>query len=215
MPDHFTPNKDIKAAEQAKMMREFARKHEIVNYFEVGRMGIEHALLPEQGMVRAGRRRHRRRQPHLHLRRRGALRTGVGCTDFAAAMARGKVWLRVPETIKFVYSGKPSRWVGGKDLILHTIGLIGVDGALYQAMEFTGEAIATLPMDDRLTMCNMAIEAGGKSGIIGFDEKTTRVPAEPAGRQPRAHVSKVFASDRGRRVRQGPRDRRARPCSPR
>ena len=168
VPDHFTPNKDIKAAGQAVKMRDFAHKHEIVNYFEVGRMGIEHVLLPD---------------------------TGMGSTDFAAAMAWGKVWLRVPESIKFVYSGRPQPWVTGKDLILHTIGLIGVDGALYQAMEFAGEAIEALSMDERFTMCNMAIEAGGKNGIVGFDEKTTRyLQSRPEGSRARL-AGKVFAGD--------------------
>jgi len=162
VPDHFTPNKDIKAAGQAKIMREFARKHGIVNYFEVGRVGIEHVLLPDLGMIAPG---DVVIGADSHTCTYGAVAafsTGVGSTDFAAAMAWGHVWLRVPESIKFVYSGRTQRWVTGKDLMLHTIGLIGVDGALYQAMEFAGEAIENLPMDERFTMCNMAIEAGAK-----------------------------------------------------
>ena len=196
VPDHFAPNKDIKAAGQAVKMREFARKHEIVNYFEVGRMGIEHVLLPDTGMVAPG---DVVIGADSHTCTYGAVAafsSGVGSTDFAAAMAWGHVWLRVPETFKFVYTGTPCPWVTGKDLMLHTIGLIGVDGALYQAMEFTGEAIETLSMDERFTMCNMAIEAGGKSGIVGFDEKTTQyLQSRPDGSRART-VGKVFASDR-------------------
>ena len=212
VPDHFAPNKDIKAAGQAAKMREFARKHEIVNYFEVGRMGIEHVLLPDTGMVAPG---DVVIGADSHTCTYGAVAafsSGVGSTDFAAAMAWGHVWLRVPESIKFVYSGRPQPWVTGKDLMLHTIGLIGVDGALYQAMEFTGEAIETLSMDERFTMCNMAIEAGGKSGIVGFDEKTTRyLQSRPDGSRARS-VGQVFASDARRRVRARPRDRRRPPC---
>jgi 3-isopropylmalate/(R)-2-methylmalate dehydratase large subunit len=195
VPDHFTPNKDIKAAGQAKLMREFARKHKIVNYFEVGRVGIEHVLLPDTGMVAPG---DVVIGADSHTCTYGAVAafsSGVGSTDFAAAMAWGHVWLRVPESIKFVYSGCLQPWVTGKDLILHTIGLIGVDGALYQAMEFAGEAVETLSMDERFTMCNMAIEAGGKSGIVGFDEKTTRyLQNRPDGSRART-AGKIFASD--------------------
>ncbi|HZL64073.1 MAG TPA: 3-isopropylmalate dehydratase large subunit [Thermoleophilia bacterium] len=196
VPDHFAPNKDIKAAGQAKKMREFARKHEIVNYFEVGRMGIEHVLLPDTGMVAPG---DVVIGADSHTCTYGAVAafsSGVGSTDFAAAMAWGRVWLRVPESIKFVYSGRPQPWVTGKDLMLHTIGIIGVDGALYQAMEFTGESIEKLSMDERFTMCNMAIEAGGKSGIVGFDEKTTQyLQGRPEGSRARI-AGQVFASDR-------------------
>jgi 3-isopropylmalate/(R)-2-methylmalate dehydratase large subunit len=196
VPDHFTPNKDIKAAGQSKKMREFARKHEIVNYFEIGRVGIEHVLLPDTGMVAPG---DVVIGADSHTCTYGAVAafsSGVGSTDFAAAMAWGHVWLRVPETFKFVYSGTPGPWVTGKDLMLHTIGLIGVDGALYQAMEFAGEAIEALSMDERFTMCNMAIEAGGKSGIVGFDEKTTRyLESRPEGSRARTD-GEVFASDR-------------------
>ncbi|MFZ3171787.1 MAG: 3-isopropylmalate dehydratase large subunit [Carboxydocellales bacterium] len=172
IPDHFTPNKDIKSAEQAKMLREFARKHELTNYFEVGKMGIEHCLLPEQGLVGPGDVVIGADSHTCTYGALGAFSTGVGSTDMAAAMASGEVWFRVPESIKFVYSGQPNKWVGGKDLILHTIGDIGVDGALYQAMEFTGEAIRNLSIDGRLTMANMAIEAGGKNGIIAPDQIT-------------------------------------------
>lgn len=195
VPDHFTPNKDIKAAGQSKKMREFACKHEIVNYFEIGRVGIEHVLLPDTGMVAPG---DVVVGADSHTCTYGAVAafsTGMGSTDFAAAMAWGRVWLRVPESIKFVYSGRPQPWVTGKDLILHTIGLIGVDGALYQSMEFTGEAIEALSMDERFTMCNMAIEAGGKNGIVGFDEKTMQyLQARPEGSRART-TGKVFASD--------------------
>jgi 3-isopropylmalate/(R)-2-methylmalate dehydratase large subunit len=195
VPDHFAPNKDIKAAGQAAKMRDFAHKHEIVNYFEVGRMGIEHVLLPDTGMVAPG---DVVIGADSHTCTYGAVAafsSGVGSTDFAAAMAWGHVWLRVPESIKFVYSGRPQPWVTGKDLMLHTIGLIGVDGALYQAMEFAGEAIGALSIDERFTMCNMAIEAGGKNGIVGFDEKTTQyLQARPEGSRART-AGKVFASD--------------------
>ncbi len=195
VPDHFAPNKDIKAAGQSKKMREFARKHEIVNYFEVGRVGIEHVLLPDMGLVAPG---DVVVGADSHTCTYGAVAafsTGMGSTDFAAAMAWGRVWLRVPESIKLVYSGRPQPWVTGKDLILHTIGLIGVDGALYQAMELAGEAIEGLSMDERFTMCNMAIEAGGKNGIVGFDEKTTQyLQSRPEGSRART-AGKVFASD--------------------
>lgn len=172
VPDHFTPNKDIKSAEQAKMLRDFARKHELTNYFEVGRMGIEHCLLPEQGLVGPGDVVIGADSHTCTYGALGAFSTGVGSTDMAAGMASGEVWFRVPESIKFVYNGKLNKWVGGKDLILHTIGDIGVDGALYQSMEFTGEAIRNLSIDGRLTMANMAIEAGGKNGIIEPDQIT-------------------------------------------
>jgi 3-isopropylmalate/(R)-2-methylmalate dehydratase large subunit len=171
VPDHFVPNKDILSAEQAKMMREFAREQGI-NYFECGQMGIEHALLPEKGLVLPG---DVIIGADSHTCTYGALcafATGMGSTDIAAAMATGDIWLKVPATMRFVYHGKLPEWVGGKDLILYTIGQIGVDGALYAAMEFTGEAIHELSMDGRFTMSNMAIEAGGKAGLCAFDEKT-------------------------------------------
>jgi 3-isopropylmalate/(R)-2-methylmalate dehydratase large subunit len=195
VPDHFTPNKDVKSAEQSKKVRDFARRFGIVNYFEVGRMGIEHALLPEIGLVAPG---DVVIGADSHTCTYGALAafsTGVGSTDFAAAMAWGHIWLRVPETMKFAFHGRAARWVTGKDLILDTIGRIGVDGALYRAMEFTGEAIDVLSMDDRFTMCNMAIEAGGKSGIVGFDEKTKAyVDGRPEGSRART-AAEIFAGD--------------------
>lgn len=172
VPDHFTPNKDIKSAEQAKLLREFAHKHELTNYFEVGRMGIEHCLLPEQGLVLPGDLIIGADSHTCTYGALGAFATGVGSTDMAAGMITGEAWFRVPETIKFVYSGKLNPHVSGKDLILYTIGLIGVGGARYMAMEFTGETIRELSMDGRFTMANMAIEAGGKNGIIEPDEVT-------------------------------------------
>ncbi|MDP2921405.1 MAG: 3-isopropylmalate dehydratase large subunit [Candidatus Omnitrophota bacterium] len=174
VPDHFTPAKDKKSAEQAKVLANFAKKHKIENYFEVGRMGVEHALLPEKGLVGPGDLVIGADSHTCTYGALGAFSTGIGSTDLAAGFITGCVWLKVPETIKFVYSGKLKKWVGGKDLILHTIGDIGVDGALYMAMEFTGDAIKALPMDDRFAMCNMAIEAGGKSGIIEPDEITKK-----------------------------------------
>jgi len=172
VPDHFIPNKDIQSAEQALAMRTFAKKHGIVNYFEVGRMGIEHCLLPEAGLVLPGDLIIGADSHTCTYGALGAFATGVGSTDMAAAMATGEAWFKVPETIKFIYHGKLQPWVGGKDLILHTIGDIGVDGARYMAMEFTGEAIDNLSVEGRLTMSNMAIEAGGKNGIIAPDDKT-------------------------------------------
>lgn len=172
IPDHFAPQKDIKAAEQCKMLREFSREHDLKLYFEVGRMGIEHALLPEQGIVLPGDVVIGADSHTCTYGALGAFSTGVGSTDVASAMATGECWFKVPESMKFIYYGKLNKWVGGKDLILHTIGDIGVDGALYRAMEIEGEAISSLPMSGRLTMCNMAIEAGGKNGIIVPDDVT-------------------------------------------
>ncbi|MEC9489788.1 MAG: 3-isopropylmalate dehydratase large subunit [Halanaerobiales bacterium] len=172
VPDHFAPNKDIKAAEQVNMIRKFARKHEITNFFEVGQMGIEHVILPEKGLTLPGEIIIGADSHTCTYGALGALGTGVGSTDMAAAMATGKAWFKVPPTIKFVYKGELKPHVSGKDLILYTIGKIGVDGALYKAMEFTGEAIENLSMDGRMTMSNMAIEAGGKAGLIAADEKT-------------------------------------------
>ncbi len=166
IPDHFAPQKDIKAAEQCKILKEFSAEHNISLYFEVGRMGVEHALLPEQGLVLPGEVIIGADSHTCTYGALGAFATGVGSTDAASAMATGECWFKVPESMKFIYYGKLNKWVGGKDLILHTIGDIGVDGALYKAMEFEGEVIRSLPMHGRLTMCNMAIEAGGKSGII-------------------------------------------------
>ena len=172
IPDHFTPNKDIKSAEQAKILREFSQAQNLTNYFDIGQVGIEHALIPEKGLVLpgdliVGADSHTPTSGAL-----GALAIGVGSTDLGATIALGEVWLKVPETIKFVYSGKPNRWVGGKDLILYTIAQIGVNGANYKVMEFSGDTIKHLSIDNRFTMCNMAIEAGGKSGIISGDEIT-------------------------------------------
>ena len=172
VPDHFAPNKDIKAAEQVNMIRKFAHKYEITNFFEVGQMGIEHVLLPEKGLTLPGEIIIGADSHTCTYGALGALGTGVGSTDMAAAMATGKAWFKVPPTIKIVYKGELNPYVSGKDLILYTIGQIGVDGALYKAMEFTGEAIENLSMDGRMTMSNMAIEAGGKAGLIATDEKT-------------------------------------------
>ncbi|HET6515353.1 MAG TPA: 3-isopropylmalate dehydratase large subunit [Thermodesulfovibrionales bacterium] len=172
VPDHFAPQKDIKAAEQCKMLRDFSREYHLGLYFEVGRMGVEHALLPEQGLVVPGDLVIGADSHTCTYGALGAFATGVGSTDVAAAMATGECWFKVPESMKFIYHGKLGRWVGGKDLILHTIGDIGVDGALYRAMEFEGETIRNLPMSGRLTICNMAIEAGGKNGIIVPDDVT-------------------------------------------
>ena len=170
VPDHFTPNKDIKSAEHCKYVREFAMDQEITNYFEIGEMGIEHALLPEKGLVVAGDTVIGADSHTCTYGALGAFSTGVGSTDMAAGMATGKAWFKVPSAIKFVLTGKPSRWVSGKDVILHIIGMIGVDGALYKSMEFVGDGIKNLTMDDRFAMANMAIEAGAKNGIFPVDE---------------------------------------------
>ncbi|MCJ7545768.1 MAG: 3-isopropylmalate dehydratase large subunit [Deltaproteobacteria bacterium] len=172
VPDHFAPNKDIQSADQCLLMRQFAQEQGLVHYLEVGRMGIEHALLPEMGLVGPGYLVIGADSHTCTYGALGAFATGVGSTDLAAAMATGEVWLRVPETIKFKYRGRLQPWVGGKDLILYTIKAIGVDGALYQAMEITGETIRNLDMSGRFTMANMAIEAGGKNGIFPPDEIT-------------------------------------------
>jgi len=188
--DHFTPNKDINSAEQVKFVREFAREQRIVNYFEGGNCGVEHALLPEQGIVVPGDLVIGADSHTCTYGAMGAFSTGVGSTDLAAAMITGKVWLKVPASIKFVYKGKLRKWVGGKDLILYTIGKIGVDGALYKAMEFTGPVIESLPMSDRFAMANMAIEAGGKNGIIAADRITLAYVENRAQRK-----FKFYASD--------------------
>jgi len=172
IPDHFTPNKDVASATQCKVLRDFATRHNITNYFEVGRGGIEHCLVPEQGLVKPGEVFIGADSHTCTYGALGAFATGVGSTDLGVAMALGKCWLKIPESIKFIYSGKLNEWVSGKDLILYTIGKIGVDGATYKAMEFTGDSIKGLPIEDRFTMCNMAIEAGGKSGIIEPDTIT-------------------------------------------
>ncbi|MDH5638529.1 MAG: 3-isopropylmalate dehydratase large subunit [Nitrospinota bacterium] len=173
VPDHFAPNKDIASAQQAKIMRDFANEMDVENYFEVGQMGVEHALLPEQGLclpgdVIIGADSHTCTYGAL-----GAFSTGVGSTDLAATMITGKTWFRVPETMKFVFSGKKkNKWISGKDLILYTIGKIGVSGALYRAMEFSGDMIEDISMDDRLSIANMAVEAGAKNGIFRPDKRT-------------------------------------------
>ena len=183
VPDHFVPNKDIKSAEHCKCVREFARRNEITNYFEVGEMGIEHALLPEKGLtvpgdVIIGADSHTCTYGAL-----GAFSTGVGSTDMAAGMATGQAWFKVPSAIKFNLTGSLPKDISGKDLILHIIGMIGVDGALYKSMEFTGPGVASLSMDDRFTIANMAIEAGGKNGIFPVDDKTIEYLNEHATRK--------------------------------
>jgi 3-isopropylmalate/(R)-2-methylmalate dehydratase large subunit len=181
VPDHFCPNKDILSAEQAKIMREFAHQYNLV-YFEVGRMGIEHVLLPEQGLVLPGEVVVGADSHTCTYGALGAFATGMGSTDIAVAMATGEIWMKVPPTTTFVYKGKLGKWVGGKDLILYTIGDIGVDGALYSVMEFTGEAINALTMDGRFTMANMAIEAGAKAGIFRVDSETKKYVKPRANR---------------------------------
>ena len=180
--DHFTPNKDIKSAEHCKCVREFACKNEITNYFDVGEMGIEHALLPEKGLTVAGDVIIGADSHTCTYGALGAFSTGVGSTDMAAGMVTGKAWFKVPSAIKFNLVGKPAKWVSGKDVILHIIGLIGVDGALYKSMEFVGEGIKYLSMDDRFTIANMAIEAGGKNGIFPVDDLTVAYMKEHSKR---------------------------------
>lgn len=191
IPDHFAPNKDIASAEQCKILREFSKEQELKLYFEVGRMGIEHALLPEKGIVLPGDLVIGADSHTCTYGGLGAFSTGVGSTDVAAAMITGESWFKVPESMKFICRGKLKKWVGGKDLILHTIGDIGVDGALYRSMEFTGDVIERLPMHGRLTICNMAIEAGGKSGIIAPDNITENYIKNRAGRP-----YKFYSSDK-------------------
>jgi 3-isopropylmalate/(R)-2-methylmalate dehydratase large subunit len=181
--DHFVPNKDIKSAEQCKVMRDFARAQQLKYYYDVGTMGIEHALLPEQGLVLPGDLVIGADSHTCTYGALGAFATGMGSTDIAAAMASGQTWLKVPQTIKFVYHGRLQPWVGGKDLILHTIGHIGVDGALYAAIEFSGEAVDALSMAGRFTMANMAIEAGAKAGLFHVNEKTQAYVQPRAGRE--------------------------------
>jgi len=183
VPDHFTPNKDIKAAEQVKYIREFAEEQEIVNFFEIGEMGIEHCLIPEKGLAVAGDAVIGADSHTCTYGALGAFSTGVGSTDMAAGMAAGTAWFKVPSALKFVLKGKPAKWVSGKDIILHIIGEIGVDGALYKSMEFVGDGLSYLGMDDRFTMANMAIEAGAKNGIFPVDEKTEEYLKEHAQRE--------------------------------
>ena len=183
VPDHFTPNKDIKSAEQCKFIREFARDREIENYFEIGEMGIEHALIPEKGLVVSGDVVIGADSHTCTYGALGAFSTGVGSTDMAAGMASGQAWFKVPEAIKIVLTGSLPKWVSGKDVILHIIGMIGVDGALYQSMEYTGPGVASLSMDDRFTIANMAIEAGAKNGIFEVDNKTVAYMKEHSTRE--------------------------------
>ena len=180
--DHFVPNKDIKSAEHCKCVREFAHRHEITNFFDVGDMGIEHALLPERGLTIAGDVIIGADSHTCTYGALGAFSTGVGSTDMAAGMATGKAWFKVPSAIKFNIIGKPAKWVSGKDVILHIIGMIGVDGARYQSLEFVGEGIHNLSMDDRFTIANMAIEAGGKNGIFIVDDISTAYMKEHSKR---------------------------------
>lgn len=184
VPDHFVPNKDIKSAEHCKCVREFACKHDITNYFEVGEMGIEHALLPEKGLVIAGDVVIGADSHTCTYGALGAFSTGVGSTDMAAGMATGKAWFKVPSAIRFNLVGQFSKWVSGKDLILHIIGMIGVDGARYQSMEFVGEGVKNLSMDDRFTVANMAIEAGAKNGIFPVDDIALAYIKEHSNREP-------------------------------
>ncbi len=170
--DHFTPNKDIKSAEQCKITRDFANGKGIVNFFDVGQMGIEHVLIPEKGLVVAGNTVIGADSHTCTYGALGAFSTGIGSTDMAAGMATGKCWIKVPGAIKFILKNRPAKWVRGKDIILYIIGKIGVDGALYKSMEFTGDGVSYLTMDDRFTICNMAIEAGAKNGIFEVDKKT-------------------------------------------
>ena len=190
VPDHFVPNKDIKSAEHCKCVREFARRNEITNYFEVGEMGIEHALLPEKGLTVAGDVIIGADSHTCTYGALGAFSTGVGSTDMAAGMATGKAWFKVPSAIKFNLVGKPNKYISGKDVILHIIGMIGVDGALYKSMEFVGEGIQYLSMDDRFTIANMAIEAGGKNGIFPVDDLAKQYMAEHSKRD-----YKVYEAD--------------------
>lgn len=200
--DHFIPNKDIKSAENCKCCRDFACRNEISNYFDVGQMGIEHALLPEKGLVVAGDAVIGADSHTCTYGALGAFSTGVGSTDMAAGMVTGKAWFKVPSALKFELVGKPGGWVSGKDVILHIIGMIGVDGALYKSMEFTGEGIKNLTMDDRFTICNMAIEAGGKNGIFPVDDLAVQYMKEHSKREftvyeadPDAEYDEVYTID--------------------
>jgi 3-isopropylmalate/(R)-2-methylmalate dehydratase large subunit len=185
--DHFTPNKDIKAAEQTKKVREFARGKNIKNFFDVGEMGVEHALLPEKGLVTAGDIVIGADSHTCTYGALGAFSTGVGSTDMAAGMAYGKAWFKVPSAIKFNLHNKLGKWVSGKDVILHIIGKIGVDGALYQSMEYGGDGVKNLTIDDRLCICNMAIEAGAKNGIFPVDDVTLKYLNECGAKQPKIY----------------------------
>ncbi|NYB74607.1 3-isopropylmalate dehydratase large subunit [Sedimentibacter hydroxybenzoicus DSM 7310] len=181
--DHFVPNKDIKSAEQCKISRNFSKEQNIINFFDVGQMGIEHVLLPEKGLVVAGDTVIGADSHTCTYGALGAFSTGIGSTDMAAGMATGQMWLKVPPAIKFNLKGKLNKWVSGKDIILYIIGKIGVDGALYKSMEFTGEGVKELSMDDRFTIANMAVEAGGKNGIFPVDEKTIEYMREHSNKK--------------------------------
>lgn len=190
VPDHFTPNKDIRSAQVAKRLRDFAYKHDITNYFEIGRMGIEHVLVPEKGLVLPGDLVIGGDSHTCTYGALGAFATGVGSTDVAYGFALGQVWLKVPETIRVVYNGRPGKWITGKDLILKTIGETGVDGAVYRALEFSGDALPSLTMADRFTIANMSVEAGAKNGIFEPDELTLEYTEKRAkGKRPRVHRS--------------------------
>jgi len=197
IPDHFTPAKDVASATQAKILADFAKKHNLKHYYEVGRMGVEHALLPELGLIKPGDLIIGADSHTCTYGALGAFSTGVGSTDLAAVFALGQVWLKVPESIKFIYYGKLNKWVEGKDIILYTIGDIGVDGALYKAMEFSGEAIRNLNIDSRFSICNMAIEAGGKSGIVEPDRITFEYLRRVNSQQSTVHRKKLWTMDYG------------------
>ena len=189
VPDHFVPNKDIKSAQQVKLVREFSKKHKLTHFFEVGRMGIEHALLPDKGIVTAGDLIIGADSHTCTYGALGAFSTGVGSTDLACAMASGETWFKVPSTMKIEFNGKLNKWVSAKDLIIHLIGDIGVDGALYKTLEIGGTAIKEMEMDGRFTICNMAIEAGAKNGIIEPDEKTLKYLENRSIRSPKIYKS--------------------------
>ena len=190
VPDHFTPNKDIKSAEHCKCVREYAKAHDITNYFEVGQMGIEHALVPEKGLIVAGDVCIGADSHTCTYGALGAFSTGVGSTDMGCGMITGQAWFKVPSAIRIELTGKLSKWVSGKDVILHIIGMIGVDGALYRSMEFAGDGVASLSMDDRFSIANMAIEAGAKNGIFPVDEQTITYMKEHSTKE-----YKVFEAD--------------------
>jgi len=196
IPDHFAPAKDLKSANQCKILSDFSKRYGIKNYFEVGKMGVEHALLPELGLVLPGDLIIGADSHTCTYGALGAFSTGVGSTDLAAVMATGECWFNVPASMKFIFFGRLKKWVGGKDLILHAIGDIGVDGALYKAMEFCGEVIGKLPVDDRLSMCNMAIEAGAKNGIIAPDKITRRYINGIRKKARRGGLGKLYFSDK-------------------
>ena len=190
VPDHFTPNKDIKSAEHCKCVREYAKQHDITNYFEVGQMGIEHALVPEKGLIVAGDVCIGADSHTCTYGALGAFSTGVGSTDMGCGMITGQAWFKVPSAIKIELTGKLSKWVSGKDVILHIIGMIGVDGALYRSMEFAGDGVASLSMDDRFSIANMAIEAGAKNGIFPVDDQTIAYMKEHSQKE-----YKIFEAD--------------------